>query len=303
LIPQTTDRRILVAGRSGQLARCLLAAADDSGFAIACLGRPELDVEDEESIDRAISETTPCAIINAAAYTAVDLAESEPERAFGINERGAGLLADRARRSNIPLVHFSTDYVFDGTKRSAYVEEDVPRPINVYGSSKLAGEARVLELCPHAVVIRTSWVYSPYGSNFVRTMARLSQTQSDIRVVADQYGAPTSATELAAAALNIAEQLLSAKDRAGVYHVVGGGSTSWHGFAAAIFSSLSRRGHRIPTLTAISTEEYPTAARRPRNSRLNASKADRVFGVRLPSWQLSLEKCLDGLDTQESPIC
>lgn len=300
---KSMEQRILVAGKNGQLARCLQDAAASSKFTIASVGRPELDVEDEESIDRAISEVAPSAIINAAAYTAVDLAESEPARAFDINCKGAGLLADRARRSGVPFIHFSTDFIFDGAKSSAYVEEDAPGPLNVYGSSKLSGEALVLERCPHAAVIRTSWVYSPYGNNFVRTMQRLSQTQREIRVVNDQRGTPTSATELALATLTIVERLLSGNGGAGIYHVAGGGDTSWHGFAAAIFSGLNCRGHHVPELRAISTEEYPTAARRPKNSCLNSSKAHQVFGVRLPPWQLSLERCLDDLAIGESRTC
>lgn len=302
-MPKRMDQRILVAGKSGQLARCLRDVFAGGRLQAACLGRPELNLEDADSIDRAISEVAPCAIINAAAYTAVDLAESEPERAFGINARGAGILADRARRSGIPLVHFSTDYVFDGAKPSAYVEQDLPGPLNVYGSSKLSGEELVLESCPHAAVIRTSWIYSPYGHNFVRTIRRLAQTQPEIRVVADQQGTPTSATELALATHTIIVRLLSAESGGGIYHVAASDEASWHDFAVAILSGLSRRGHDVPGLKAISTEEYPTAARRPKNSRLVSAKADRVFGVRLPPWRASLEKCLDSLESQEPRTC
>jgi dTDP-4-dehydrorhamnose reductase len=223
----------------------------------------------------------PSAIVNAAAYTAVDRAEAEPERAFAVNCDGAVLLAAGAARRGIPFIQISTDYVFDGSKRSPYREDDVPAPQNVYGSSKLAGEIAVLKACPGAAVIRTSWVYSPYGNNFVRTMLRLSDEQPVVRIVEDQRGTPTSAADLAVAILAIVEQLRSANgsDEAGIYHLAGDGETSWHGFATAVFASLARRGRRVPTLQAITTAEYPTPARRPKNSCLDSSRAERVFGV------------------------
>jgi dTDP-4-dehydrorhamnose reductase len=290
---------ILVAGKSGQLAQCLRDSAVMRDTPMVTVGRPELDLESGEGIDRAIAEVEPSAIVNAAAYTAVDPAEAEPGRAFRINCGGAALLADAAARHGIPFIHISTDYVFDGRKRLLYREDDVPAPLNVYGSSKLAGEATVLKTCPWTAVIRTSWVYSPYGQNFVRTMLRLSETQSVVRVVDDQRGTPTSAADLADAILVIAERLQSAngRDDAGIYHLAAEGETSWYGFAAAIFTSLARRGRQIPKLQPITTAEYPTPARRPRNSCLDSSKAERTFGVRLPPWRSSLEACLDQLET------
>jgi dTDP-4-dehydrorhamnose reductase len=290
---------ILVAGKSGQLAQCLRDSAALREMPMVAVGRPELDIESGEGIDRVIAELEPSAIVNAAAYTAVDSAESEQGRAFLANCGGAGLLADAATRHGIPFVQVSTDYVFDGRKPQPYCEDDIPAPLNVYGSSKLAGEATVLKACPWTAVIRTSWVYSPYGQNFVRTMLRLSETQPVVRVVNDQRGTPTSAADLADAILVIAERLRSANGRgdAGIYHLAGEGETSWYGFAAAIFASLARRGRRVPKLEAITTAEYPTAARRPRNSCLDSFKAERTFGVRLPPWRLSLETCLDQLET------
>jgi dTDP-4-dehydrorhamnose reductase len=290
---------ILVAGKSGQLAQCLRDSAALRDMPMVAVGRPELDLESGEGIDRAIAEAEPSAIVNAAAYTAVDPAEAEPGRAFRINCGGAALLADAAARHGIPFIHISTDYVFDGRKRLLYREGDVPAPLNVYGSSKLAGEATVLKACPWTAVIRTSWVYSPYGQNFVRTMLRLSETQTVVRVVDDQRGTPTSAADLADAILVIAERLRSAngRDDAGIYHLAAEGETSWYGFAAAIFTSLARRGRQVPKLQPITTAEYPTPARRPRNSCLDSSKAERTFGVRLPPWRSSLEACLDQLET------
>jgi dTDP-4-dehydrorhamnose reductase len=293
------EKPILVAGKSGQLARCLRDSAVLRNVPMVAVGRPELDLENGEGIDRVMAAIEPSAIVNAAAYTAVDRAEAEPERAFAVNCGGAALLADAAARRGIPFIQISTDYVFDGSKHSPYREHDVPAPLNVYGASKLAGETAVLKACPRAAVIRTSWVYSPYGSNFVRTMLRASETQRVVRVVDDQRGAPTSAADLAAAILAIVERLRSANccDNAGIYHLAGDGETNWHGFAAAIFVSLARRGRRAPGLQTIMTAEYPTPACRPKNSCLDSSKAERIFGVRLPPWRSSLEECLDRLET------
>jgi dTDP-4-dehydrorhamnose reductase len=292
------ERPILVAGKSGQLARCLLDSTVLHDVPMVAVGRPELDLEDGEGIDRVMAAVEPSAIVNAAAYTAVDRAEAESERAFAVNCDGATLLAAGAARRGIPFIQISTDYVFDGSKRSPYREDDVPAPQNVYGSSKLAGEIAVLKACPGAAVIRTSWVYSPYGNNFVRTMLRLSDEQPVVRIVEDQRGTPTSAADLAVAILAIVEQLRSANgsDEAGIYHLAGDGETSWHGFATAVFASLARRGRRVPTLQAITTAEYPTPTRRPKNSCLDSSKAERIFGVRLPPWRSSLEECLDQLE-------
>jgi dTDP-4-dehydrorhamnose reductase len=292
------EKPILVAGKGGQLARCLLDAAVLRNLPMVAVGRPELDLETGEGIDRVMAAVGPSAIVNAAAYTAVDGAEAEPERAFRVNCGGAALLADSAARRGIPFIQISTDYVFDGSKRSPYREDDIPAPLNVYGSSKLASETAVLKACPRAAVIRTSWVYSPYGNNFVRTMLRLSETQPMVRVVDDQCGTPTSAADLAAAILAIVEPLRSANgcDDGGIYHLAGEGETSWYGFAAAIFASLARRGRLVPKLRAITTAEYPTPASRPKNSCLDSSKAERIFGVRLPPWQSSLEACLDQLE-------
>ncbi|WP_092293224.1 dTDP-4-dehydrorhamnose reductase [Bradyrhizobium sp. Ghvi] len=288
---------ILIAGRNGQLGSCLLDVAALRGLSAVALGREELDLEVRDGIDTRVASIAPCMIINAAAYTAVDLAESEVGKAFSINRDGAAALADIAWQRNIPFVHLSTDFVFDGAKREAYDEADVPAPLNTYGASKLAGEAAVLAAHPLATVVRSSWIYSPTGSNFVRTMLRLAETRTIVRVVCDQLGSPTSAADLAVALLQIAERSLSDDRRiaAGIFHVAGQGAATWHGFAEAIFDGLSRRGGRPPSLEAITTAQYPSAARRPVNSRLDSSKAERVFGIRLPAWRQSLEICLDQL--------
>ena len=293
---------ILVAGRNGQLGSCLRDVAAIRGLSAVALGREELDLEVRDGIDTTVASIAPCMIINAAAYTAVDLAESEVGKAFSINRDGAAALADVAWQRNLPFVHLSTDYVFDGAKREAYDEADVPAPLNTYGASKLAGEAAVLAAHPLATVVRSSWIYSSTGSNFVRTMLRLAEARSVVRVVGDQHGSPTSAADLAVALLQIAERSLTDDRRiaAGIFHVAGQGTTSWHGFAEAIFDGLSRRGGRPPVLEAITTEQYPSAARRPVNSGLDSSKAERLFGIRLPVWRQSLEICLDQLVTGDT---
>lgn len=291
------ERSILIAGRNGQLASCLRDLAALRGLPAVALGREGLDLEVREGIERAVASIAPCMIINLAAYTAVDQAESEVGKAFRINRDGAAALADLAWQRNIPFVHLSTDYVFDGTKQEAYDEADVPAPLNAYGASKLAGEAAVLAAHPLATIVRTSWIYSSVGSNFLRTMLRLAETRPTVRVVCDQQGSPTAAAELAAALLLIAERSLT-DDRptaAGIFHLCGQGATTWHGFAEAIFDGMSRRGVQPPRLEAITTDQYPCAARRPLNSRLDSSKAQRVFGIRLPAWRHSLETCLDQL--------
>ncbi len=300
------QKPILVVGKSGQLARCLRDRAIENNVPIMHLGRPELDLEDGANIGAAIAALEPAVIINAAAYTAVDRAETESERAFAVNCHAAATIAELAQRRDIPLIHVSTDYVFDGLKDSPYREDDRTAPINIYGSSKLAGEVAVRGACPGAVIIRTAWVYSPYGHNFVRTMQRLSASQSIVRVVDDQRGMPTSALDLAEAILTIAGQMESVNNRdvAGVYHLAGEGEASWYEFAGAIFASLRRRGLKAPELHAIPTAEFPTPARRPKNSCLDLSKAGRAFGVKLPPWQSSLEACLDHmLAPEEAPAC
>jgi dTDP-4-dehydrorhamnose reductase len=289
---------ILVAGKTGQLARCLVAAAHRRDTALVALGRPELDLTQPETLARAVEAHAPRAIVNAAAYTAVDKAEAEPTLAMAVNRDGARALAAAAAGMGVPFIHISTDYVFDGRKDGAYGEEDAPSPLSVYGRSKLAGEAAVCAACPAGVILRTSWVYSPFGQNFATTMLRLAATREKVQVVDDQHGAPTAAFDLADAILDLAERLTAAphgRDNGGVYHLAAEGETTWYGFAAAIFAGWARRGRRVPALAPITTAQYPTAARRPQNSRLDCSKAARVFGLRLPPWRSSLERCLDEL--------
>ena len=297
-------RPILVAGKTGQLARCLVDVAEQRALPIIAVGRPEFDLEDSGSIDRAVDAALPRAIVNAAGYTAVDRAESEPERAFAVNRDGAERLAATARRLQIPFVHVSTDYVFDGRKSSTYFEDDIPCPLGVYGRSKLEGELAVMDTNPDALVFRTSWVYSPYGTNFLKTVLRLADTRDVVRVVDDQRGAPTAAIDVASAIVDALGQVneKTAQTRAGIYHVTAAGETTWYGFAKVIFSGWHDRGHRVPVLEPIASADYPSLVERPANSRLDCGKIDRVFGIRMPLWSMSVGACLDMLAASQQDV-
>jgi dTDP-4-dehydrorhamnose reductase len=292
---------ILVVGKSGQLGRCLFEAASRRDIRIIVAGRPDFDIEHRETVDRALPAFDPGVIINAAAYTAVDKAETEPERCYAANRDGARQLAAVAWRHNVPFIHISTDYVFDGRKPSPYHEDDLTAPLGVYGRSKLEGERAVLAMHPDALILRTSWLYSAFGSNFLTTMLRLAQSQPSLRVVDDQRGCPTSAHELAAALLDISTKLLEggSQSRAGIYHLSGAGQTTWYGLAAEIFANVKARDQKVPHLVAIKTADYPTRAQRPPNSVLSCAKVDREFGVKLPAWSTSLTACINGLSRRE----
>jgi dTDP-4-dehydrorhamnose reductase len=293
-------RPVLVAGKEGQLARCLVEQAAERGMPLVAIGRPKLDLTKPETVDEVVRAIVPSAIVNAAAYTAVDKAESEPRSAFAVNRDGAAQLGLQADRRNVPFIHISTDYVFDGKKPAPYNEEDPTGPLNTYGRSKLDGERAVREVCPAALIFRTSWVYSPHGSNFIKTMLRLGQTRDPIRVVDDQRGTPTAATDLAGAIVDLISRFTAEDIRrlAGVYHLTARGDTTWHGFASAIFSGSRRRDRRVPDLVPITTAQYPTPARRPANSRLDCTKAAQQLGIQLPHWQQSVETCLVRLFAQ-----
>lgn len=290
--------RIAVTGRHGQLARALTEAGPQLGVTVLPLGRPELDLAAPETIGAALSAAVPHVVVNAAAYTAVDQAEQEPERANAINATGAGAVAAAAQTLGVPVIHLSTDYVFDGLKGGPYHEGDEVAPAGVYGASKLAGERAVAALASDHVILRTAWVYAPYGKNFVRTMLGLAQTRDEVRVVSDQLGCPTYAPDIATAVIAVARDLVSKPDDPrlrGVFNLAGGGETTWANFAAAIFSFLAGKGMRTPMLTPIASADYPTAARRPANSRLDCGKLERVYGIKLPAWRSSLVNCLERL--------
>lgn len=284
--------RVVVTGREGQVVRSLLERGSAAGHVVVPLGRPALNLAGEtDSIVAAIEAARPDVVVSAAAYTAVDKAESEPDLAFAINERGAGAVARAARLLDIPLVHLSTDYVFDGFKGSPYTEEDPAAPATVYGASKLAGERAVLSEAPNSAILRTAWVYSPFGANFVKTMLRLAGDRDEVGVVADQHGNPTSALDIADGVLAVAANLLRDDDPQlrGVFHMNAEGDASWAEFAEAIFSASATRGGPTAPVKPIATADYPTAAKRPANSRLDCGKLERSHGVSLPNWRASTE--------------
>jgi dTDP-4-dehydrorhamnose reductase len=290
--------RLLVTGTSGQLAQSLLERGLARGADIVAMRRPHLDLTIPSTLAVAIADARPDVVVSAAAYTAVDKAESEEVLAHRVNAQGAGDLARQCERFGVPVVHLSTDYVFDGLKPSAYVETDATAPINAYGRSKLAGEAAVASACQRHVILRTSWIHSPYGTNFVKTMLRLAQTQPEVRVVDDQHGCPTQALDLADAILSIAEQvagLPSASDVWGIYHAAGAGETTWCGLAREIFAVATARGRPTPRVVAIASSDYPTPARRPANSRLDCDKLAQKFGVRLPDWHVAARASVERL--------
>ncbi|TNE67278.1 MAG: dTDP-4-dehydrorhamnose reductase [Alphaproteobacteria bacterium] len=290
--------RIFVAGKSGQVAQALLEAVSARGFDVACFGRPELDICDAHAVRQAVAAFKPDVVINAAAYTAVDQAESDEAAAMAVNAGGAANLAAAAHAAGVPFLHISTDYVFDGTKQGAYVENDPTAPAGAYGRSKLAGEQAVMAANPDALIFRTAWVYSAKGKNFAKTMLMLAEKRDQLGVVADQFGNPTYAADIAAALLNVATALLADSNwrrQAGVYHLAGTGDTSWCDFARAIFAAGARHGHPVPTVSAIGTADYPTPAKRPANSRLDGGKLAATFNIRLPAWQDSVVNCVDRL--------
>ena len=275
---------ILVTGGAGQLATAMVG---EGGGAIQRIGRPHLDFDRPDTIEPAVTAAAPTLVVNGAAWTAVDAAETEPDAAMRANCTGPAELARVCAQAGIPLIHLSTDYVFDGDKGEPYVETDSTGPTGVYGVTKLAGEQAVLEACPQAVVLRTSWVYSAAGKNFVKTMLGAAQKMDRLRVVGDQKGCPTSARDLAAAILAVAARLRDGwrDEYAGVFHAAGEGWTTWHGLAEAVFEYAGPLGHKVPAVDAIRTEDWPTPAKRPADSRLDCGKLARVFGVRQPEWR------------------
>jgi dTDP-4-dehydrorhamnose reductase len=287
--------KVLVTGTQGQIARSLQRVAGQSDHDIVAVGRPDLNLADLATIERAIVAAVPALVVSAGAYTAVDKAESEPQVVRAINGDGPGVVAATCARLCIPVIHISTDYVFDGAKATPYAESDPTGPLNVYGRSKLEGEQQVAANCRHHVILRTSWLYSPFGQNFVKTMLRLAKTKPEIGVVNDQTGSPTYTLHLAQAILTIANRLVSEPERggvAGIYNVAGRGATTWCGFAEEIFRCSHALGGPGARVRPIATAAYPTPARRPANSRLECAKVERVFGISLPSWIEGTRDCV-----------
>ena len=294
---------ILVTGGAGQLASSLDALAHVRGVAVTRVGRPDFDFDRPDTIEAVFHATRPGFVVNAAAYTAVDAAESDADAAARANHTGPARLAALCAAAGVPLIHVSTDYVFDGRKTTPYVETDPTAPQSVYGATKLAGEQAVLASGARAIVLRTSWVYAATGKNFIRTMLNAAQRiqaagEGRLRVVADQHGCPTSADDLAEAILNIAANILSQgwqPDFGGVVHAAGSGATTWHGLALAAFEAASRHGRPVPAVDAIATSDYPTPAPRPANSRLDCARLEQVFGQKLPPWRDSVDRVVDTL--------
>lgn len=290
--------RILVTGKEGQVDTSLQQLGDATeGVEVIRLGLPEIDLSRPETLDAPVCEARPDVIISSAAYTAVDKAESERNLAEAINADGPAELARLAAALNIPLLHLSTDYVFGGDKDGVYVETDTPGPVSVYGLTKLSGEMAIEKATDNHVILRTAWVYSPFGNNFVKTMLRLGETRTEINVVADQHGCPTYAPEIARALLAVARRVATDRDPAlrGIFHLTGQGETTWAGFAEAIFAGAAQRGRSPVRVNKIPTSAYPTPAKRPANSRLSGEKLFDVYGLRLDPWEASLEDCLDRL--------
>jgi dTDP-4-dehydrorhamnose reductase len=293
--------RLAVTGLKGQVVSALIARAPKD-VEITALGRPQLDLGLRHAVLTNLRHARCDAIINAAAYTAVDKAESEPDVAMRINGEGAGHVAEAAAELGVPLLHLSTDYVFDGELDRPYREDDATGPTGAYGRSKLAGEEKIAGRHANHAIFRTAWVYSPFGANFVKTMLRLGETRAEIGVVADQFGNPTNAIDIADALLIVARRMASdsAPDLRGVFHLTGQGEASWADLAEATFAIAETRGRKPVRVKRISTAEYPTPARRPTNSRLDNAKLKRVYDISLPPWRRSLEGCVQRL--LEAPI-
>jgi dTDP-4-dehydrorhamnose reductase len=284
--------KVLVTGREGQLVQSLVErAACWPDLTIVTAGRPELNLEKPDTIARCVAALSPDLVINAAAYTAVDQAEDDADRAFRINGAAAGELAAAAATVGATIVHISTDYVFDGTAEAPYTEDHAVSPLGVYGRSKLAGEEQVRASNPRHVIVRTSWVYSPFGKNFVRTMINAANHRDVLNVVGDQWGSPTSALDLADGLLTLAAKFGEGRGHGigKTYHLAGFGATSWHGLAKAIFAQRAQGGAPPIAVNAISTAEWPTRAARPRFSVLDSSRFVSDFGFTMPHWQASLE--------------
>ncbi|MFH1044954.1 MAG: dTDP-4-dehydrorhamnose reductase [Pseudomonadota bacterium] len=300
---------ILLTGSSGQVGAELVTALAPLGRVIAC-DRSALDLADPDAIVAKMREVRPAAVVNAAAYTAVDRAESEPALAMTVNGTAPGILAEEAARLNALLIHYSTDYVFDGAKRGAYAEDDAPNPLNVYGRTKLAGERAIQASRADHLILRTSWVYGARGNNFLVTILRLAAERDELKVVNDRFGAPTWCRDIAQATCAMlallrgtggapASTLRDIAEVGGLYHLSAAGSTTWYDFASAILASapVATAKPRV-RLVPIPASEYPAAAARPRNSVLSHGKLHRTFGIEMPHWRASLQACLNTITAE-----
>jgi dTDP-4-dehydrorhamnose reductase len=296
-------RKILLTGVNGQVGHALKTKFLHDE--VIALSREQLNLSKVHDIRRVVREIKPNLIINPAAYTAVDKAETELELAFAINAQAAQILAEEAARLNAAFIHFSTDYVYDGTKNSAYLESDETNPTSVYGKSKLAGEEAIRQVALPHLILRTSWVYGAYGKNFLKTILRLAAERDNLRIVADQFGAPTSSESIADAVVQLVNAWdIKQENQTGIYHLTNSGETSWHGFSCEIVNEYNRlaQERKWPALKVgmdgiapIATADYPTPAARPANSRLDNTKLKNVFSVELPSWQVGLQQVMQTL--------
>jgi dTDP-4-dehydrorhamnose reductase len=287
--------RVLVFGSTGQVARALTRTNWPKETSLIALDREAADFSRPGRLGEIVRHHRPDAVIIAAAYTQVDKAESEETLADTVNAIAPGEIASAAAALGVPVVHISSDYVFDGEKDGFYVESDPVGPISAYGRSKLAGEVAVRDANPRHLILRTSWVYAAEGTNFLRSMLRLAESRDEVRIVADQHGCPTAAGDIAAAIASALPAALNDNAKFGTYHVAGADSTTWHGFAEAIFAGLAARGFRRPRNVPIGTEDYPTPARRPRNSRLSSELFTQRFGHPIPGFRTALPAILDAM--------
>ena len=296
-------KKILLTGVNGQVGHALKTKFLHDE--VIALSREQLDLTKVHDIRRVVREVKPNLIINPAAYTAVDKAESEPELAFAVNTTAPQVLAEEAARLNAPLIHFSTDYVYDGIKNSAYLESDAVNPMSAYGKSKLAGEEAIRAVSLPHLILRTSWVYGAYGKNFLKTILRLAAERDSLRIVGDQFGAPTSAKSIADGVMQLVSNWqVDNENQTGVYHFTNTGEISWHGFSCEIVNEYNRLSESknwpalkvsVEGIAAITTPEYPTPAPRPANSKLDNTKLKQVFKIELPSWQAGLQQVMQTL--------
>jgi len=288
-------KKVLITGVNGQVGHALSELLREANIeSVISLSRNELDLSNQDHIRQVIQSVKPDLIINPAAYTAVDRAESEPELAFAINATAPRILAEEAANIGARLIHFSTDYVYNGNKSAPYIETDFTEPLSVYGKSKLAGEAAIRHVALPHLIFRTSWVYGAYGKNFLKTILRLAGEREELRIVADQFGTPTSASSIADAVSHVINAWHN--DTTGVYHMVNAGQTTWHGFASAIIEEYARLQKakqwpplKVQDIKPISTQEFPTPAIRPANSCLDTTKLTRDFSIQLPDWREALK--------------
>lgn len=289
--------KILVTGKNGQVGYELRRSLASLGEVVA-VDVEDCDLTDTADIVSLVEKIKPSLIINSAAYTAVDKAQTEPKIAYAINATAPKVLAAQANLLHIPIIHYSTDYIFDGTKNGVYVEDDLANPQSIYGRTKWQGEKNVRAMCSQHVILRTSWVFGVHGSNFLKTILKLAQERDELKIIADQFGAPTSARLLANSTAEIAKQLLrgDAARTAGTYHLVGAGETTWHGYASKVVELANALGVKTKVqakdIQPIPTEAYPLPAPRPKNSRLSTAKIRVAFGIEIPDWSFDVEQVL-----------